>query len=119
MFFILRRREAFADKSRRLWGNVMKVFMLGWEFPPHISGGLGTACHGLTKGLDELGVDVVFVVPTAVPVDAPSHVQLQSPAPLPLLNQTAVSVPGAVQIAEAAGPPPPALQLQSTACSRC
>jgi len=91
----------------------MKVFMLGWEFPPHISGGLGTACHGLTKGLDELGVDVVFVVPTAVPVDAPSHVKLQSPATLPLLNQTAVSVPGAVQIAEAAGPPPPAQERVS------
>ena len=69
----------------------MKVFMLGWEFPPHISGGLGTACHGLTKGLDELGVDVVFVVPTAVPVDASSHVKLQSPATLPLLNRPATA----------------------------
>jgi len=29
----------------------MKVFMLGWEFPPYISGGLGTACYGLTKAL--------------------------------------------------------------------
>ena len=29
----------------------MKVFMLGWEFPPYISGGLGTACYGLTRGL--------------------------------------------------------------------
>jgi glycogen synthase len=65
---------------------MMKVFMLGWEFPPHISGGLGTACHGLTKGLDQIGVDVVFVVPTAVPVDSSSHVKLQSPATLPLLN---------------------------------
>ena len=25
--------------------------MFGWEFPPHITGGLGTACFGLTKGL--------------------------------------------------------------------
>ena len=33
----------------------MRVLMLGWEFPPHISGGLGTACFGLTKALDELG----------------------------------------------------------------
>ena len=30
----------------------MRVFMLGWEFPPFISGGLGTACYGLTKALD-------------------------------------------------------------------
>ncbi len=31
----------------------MKVLMFGWEFPPHISGGLGTACYGLTKSLSE------------------------------------------------------------------
>jgi len=61
----------------------MKVFMLGWEFPPHISGGLGTACYGLTKGLDELGVEVSFVLPTAVPLSTPSHVKLQSPSSLP------------------------------------
>jgi len=71
----------------------MKVFMLGWEFPPHISGGLGTACYGLTKGLDELGVDVVFVVPTAVPVDTSTHVKLQSPATLPLLNRPSPARP--------------------------
>ncbi len=42
----------------------MKVLMFGWEFPPHISGGLGTACFGLTKGLAELkNIDVLFVVP--------------------------------------------------------
>ena len=39
----------------------MKVFMLGWEFPPYISGGLGTACAGLTRGLNEAGVEVAFV----------------------------------------------------------
>ena len=33
----------------------MRVFMLGWEFPPFISGGLGTACYGLTKGNERLG----------------------------------------------------------------
>ncbi len=43
----------------------MKVLMLGWEFPPHISGGLGTACFGLTRGLDHHGVEVLFVVPRA------------------------------------------------------
>jgi glycosyltransferase involved in cell wall biosynthesis len=44
----------------------MKVLMFGWEFPPHISGGLGTACYGLTKGLAELkNIDVIFVVPKA------------------------------------------------------
>ncbi len=40
--------------------------MFGWEFPPHISGGLGTACYGLTKGLSEIDdVEVTFVVPKA------------------------------------------------------
>ncbi len=42
-----------------------RVLMLGWEFPPRISGGLGTACRGLTLGLARLGVDVVFVLPRA------------------------------------------------------
>ena len=40
--------------------------MFGWEFPPHISGGLGTACYGLTHGLTELdNTEVIFVVPKA------------------------------------------------------
>ena len=37
--------------------------MFGWEFPPHITGGLGTACYGLTKGLLTHGAEVLFVVP--------------------------------------------------------
>ena len=43
----------------------MKVLMFGWEFPPHISGGLGTACDGLTKGLAKHQVEILFVRPTA------------------------------------------------------
>lgn len=43
----------------------MKVLMFGWEFPPHITGGLGTACFGLTKGLARHAVEVIFVVPKA------------------------------------------------------
>lgn len=43
----------------------MRVLMFGWEFPPHISGGLGTACYGLTKGLVHNGVEVSLVVPRA------------------------------------------------------
>ncbi|MDR1865504.1 MAG: glycosyltransferase family 4 protein [Bacteroidales bacterium] len=42
----------------------MKVLMFGWEFPPHISGGLGTACYGLTKGLSTFpDIEILFVVP--------------------------------------------------------
>ena len=43
----------------------MRVLMFGWEFPPHIAGGLGTACYGMTKGLAHCGVDVLFVMPSA------------------------------------------------------
>jgi len=40
------------------------VLMFGWEFPPHISGGLGTASYGLTKGMATLDdMEVIFVVP--------------------------------------------------------
>jgi glycosyltransferase involved in cell wall biosynthesis len=42
--------------------------MLGWEFPPFISGGLGTACYGLTKAMDRLGMPVTFVLPRATPI---------------------------------------------------
>ncbi len=41
----------------------LKVLMFGWEFPPQISGGLGTACFGMVSGLLEAKVDVLFVVP--------------------------------------------------------
>lgn len=41
----------------------MKVLMFGWEFPPHISGGLGTACYGLVKGMNHHNQEVIFVVP--------------------------------------------------------
>lgn len=43
----------------------MKTLMFGWEFPPHITGGLGTASFGLTRGLYENGVEIIFVVPKA------------------------------------------------------
>lgn len=51
--------------------------MFGWEFPPHISGGLGTACYGLTKGLAACeDVDVLFVVPKAHGDEDQSSMQL-------------------------------------------
>ncbi len=43
----------------------MRVLMFGWEFPPYKTGGLGTACHDLTKGLSQKGIDVTFVMPVA------------------------------------------------------
>ena len=44
--------------------------MFGWEFPPHNSGGLGTACFGLTRALAQAGAEVVFVLPKRFPVSA-------------------------------------------------
>jgi glycogen synthase len=54
----------------------MKVLMFGWEFPPHITGGLGTACFGLTKGLLKCGVEVQFVVPKAYGDESQEAVRL-------------------------------------------
>jgi len=55
----------------------MKVLMFGWEFPPHISGGLGTACFGLTKGLAGIkGLEVQFVVPKAFGDEDQSTIKL-------------------------------------------
>ncbi|HEY8668958.1 MAG TPA: glycosyltransferase [Tepidisphaeraceae bacterium] len=57
----------------------MRVFMLGWEFPPFISGGLGTACYGLTKAMSGLGTDIMFVLPRPVSTPFSTHVRLVSP----------------------------------------
>ncbi len=54
----------------------MRVFMLGWEFPPFISGGLGTACHGLTRALSRSNVAVTFVLPRNAESDEHTHVRL-------------------------------------------
>lgn len=55
----------------------MRVLMFGWEFPPHISGGLGTASYGLTKGMATLDdLDVIFVVPKAFGDEDQSVVRL-------------------------------------------
>jgi glycosyltransferase involved in cell wall biosynthesis len=59
----------------------MRVFMLGWEFPPFISGGLGTACYGLTKAMSGIGTDVLFVLPRPVSTPFSTHVRLVSPRP--------------------------------------
>ncbi|MBW8038810.1 MAG: glycosyltransferase family 4 protein [Planctomycetes bacterium] len=45
--------------------STMRVLMLGWEFPPYISGGLGTACYGLTRAMIRLGIEILFVLPRA------------------------------------------------------
>jgi glycogen synthase len=54
----------------------MRVLMFGWEFPPHITGGLGTACYGLTKGLAKKNIEVIFVVPKAFGDEDKSSIRL-------------------------------------------
>lgn len=54
----------------------MRILMFGWEFPPHITGGLGTACYGMTKGLMKNDVDVLFVVPKAYGDESQESVRL-------------------------------------------
>lgn len=66
----------------------MKVLMFGWEFPPHISGGLGTACYGLTKGLAAFSdVDVLFVVPKAYGDEDQSNVKLVGANKVPVTRK--------------------------------
>ena len=48
----------------------LSVLMFGWEFPPYNSGGLGTACEGLTRALSDKGVKTIFVLPKKVGVNA-------------------------------------------------
>ncbi|MBL4809827.1 MAG: glycosyltransferase [Phycisphaerales bacterium] len=57
----------------------MRILMLGWEFPPFIAGGLGTACSGLTKAMVAQGHEITFVFPQPIPVGHQSHVNLIGP----------------------------------------
>ena len=58
--------------------------MFGWEFPPFISGGLGTACFGLTQALTKHGIEILFVLPRISSGDRKSHVRLISASEVPL-----------------------------------
>ena len=71
----------------------MRVLMLGWEFPPYISGGLGTACYGLTKALGHGGTDILFVLPRAVGSEDATHVRLLSPECSPPAASIACELP--------------------------
>jgi len=70
----------------------MRVLMFGWEFPPHISGGLGTACFGITKGLTRLGEEIIFVLPKIKEEHLASHVNLVSASEVPLSDDSAAKI---------------------------
>ena len=69
----------------------MKVLMLGWEYPPFISGGLGTACYGLTKAMNQIGTEVLFVLPKPVESHSGSHVTLLSPKSGPVTRMAGLA----------------------------
>jgi len=58
----------------------MKILMLGWEFPPFISGGLGTACYGLTRAMNQLNTEITFILPRPITSEYSAHLKLASPA---------------------------------------
>ena len=42
----------------------MKVLMFGWEYPPHVFGGLATANYGISQGLHAQGdMDITLCLP--------------------------------------------------------
>lgn len=52
--------------------------MLGWELPPHNSGGLGVACYHMSKALAAHGADIDFVVPYSAPHPDTNHMVIHS-----------------------------------------
>ncbi len=64
----------------------MRVLMFGWEFPPHIAGGLGTACEGIVKGLAANGVQTIFVMPSASGDEDQSATTIVNASDVPVEN---------------------------------
>ena len=65
----------------------MKILMLGWELPPHNSGGLGVACYYLSKALAHNGADIDFVVPYAAKHDNVDFMKIHSATKLSPLHK--------------------------------
>jgi len=69
----------------------MKVLMLGWEYPPHIAGGLGTACEGLTTALARHSISIHFIVPHLFGGEAAGHMVLTDAKSIGAEGSTGVS----------------------------
>lgn len=73
-------------------GSAMKILMLGWELPPHNSGGLGVACYQLSRALATQGVDIDFVLP----YDAPHDIDFMKITPaMPIAAEKLANLGGA------------------------
>ena len=74
--------------------------MLGWEYPPHISGGLGTACEGLTRALASRGIEIDFLVPHLYGAEDAGHMRIfgasDSAAPIELTPRERGALAGVV-----------------------
>ncbi|MHB9096956.1 MAG: glycosyltransferase family 4 protein [Syntrophales bacterium] len=62
----------------------MRILMFGWEFPPRMSGGLGTACFGITAALAGLGHRITFVLPQPGAASAATFLDLVSASDIPV-----------------------------------
>ena len=87
----------------------MKILMLGWEYPPHISGGLGTACEGLTTSLAAQGVEIDFLVPKLFGEEDAPHMELLGAASDRMMPPEATPAPNAAGAPAAAADPISAL----------
>jgi glycosyltransferase involved in cell wall biosynthesis len=65
----------------------MKILMLGWELPPHNSGGLGVACYHLSKALAQEGATIDFVVPYSAPHDNIDFMEIHNATKLSPLDR--------------------------------
>ena len=65
----------------------MRVLMFGWEFPPRMSGGLGTACYGMTAALAGLGHRITFVLPRDGEAGAAPFLDLISASEVPVSDK--------------------------------
>ena len=72
--------------------SAMKILMLGWELPPHNSGGLGVACYQLSRALARQGLDIDFVLP----YDAPHDIDFMKVTPaMPITAEKLANLGGA------------------------
>ncbi len=85
----------------------VKVFMLGWEFPPAVAGGLGVACYGLAKALNSSGVDVLFVLPK--PLTKGTAHQIPGGGVVQEIKDITASAPHSIHQTTDAPPPLPLL----------
>jgi glycogen(starch) synthase len=65
----------------------MKILMLGWELPPHNSGGLGVACYYMSKALALQGAEIDFVVPYQADHSDIDFMRVHSATPLTPLQR--------------------------------